>query len=105
MLSDTTCSLYRPLTLVCIYFKRAFTRTRQVIPGWRPIKSAAPRTTAVTYNFKPRDPDELFHNVEQVEDEQDPREPEAAHGHGIEPSSPAVVAVSRHRYAYKSQEI
>lgn len=59
----------------------------------------------VTYNLKPRDPGELLHNVEQVENEQDPREPEAAHGHGIEPSSPAMAAVGRHRYAYKSQEI
>lgn len=67
--------------------------------------NSAPRTTGVTYDFNPGDSDELFHNVEQVENEQDPREPEAAHGHGIEPSSPAVIAVSRHRYAYKSQEI
>lgn len=56
-------------------------------------------------DFKPGDPSEFLHNVEQVEDEQDPREPEAAHGHGIEPSSPAVAAECRHRYAYKSQEI
>lgn len=59
----------------------------------------------MTYDFKPRNPGELFHNVEQVEDKQDPREPETAHGHGIEPSSPAVAAESRRRYAYKSQEI
>lgn len=54
------------------------------------------------FNFKPRDPGEFLHNVEQVENEKDAREPEAAHGHGIEPSSPAVTAVYRHRYAYKS---
>lgn len=43
--------------------------------------------------------------MKQVENKQDPREPEAAHGHRIEPSSSAVAAVSRHRYTYKSQEI
>lgn len=58
-----------------------------------------------TYNLEPGDPGEFLNDVEQVENEQDPREPKATHGHGIEPSSPAVTAVGRHRYTYKPEEI
>lgn len=59
----------------------------------------------MTYDFKPGDFGELLDDVEQVENEQDSGKPEATHGHGIEPSSPAVTALTRYRYTYKSQEI
>lgn len=59
----------------------------------------------MTYNFKPRNFRELLDNVEQVENQQDPREPKTTHSHGIEPSSAAVTTLTRYRYAYKSQKI
>jgi len=47
----------------------------------------------VTYNLEPRDPGEFLDDMEQIENEQDPRKPEATHSHGVEPSSPAVPAM------------
>lgn len=65
----------------------------------------ANRSSVATYNLEPRNFRELLDDVEEVQHEQYPGEPETTHGHGIEPSSPAVTAVGRDRYAYKSQEI
>jgi len=59
----------------------------------------------VTYDLEPRDPGEFLDDMEQIENKQDPRKPEATHSHGVEPSSPAVPAMRWHRYAYESQEI
>lgn len=58
-----------------------------------------------TYNFQPGNPGELLDDVEAVQDEQDSCEPEANHGHCVEPSSSAVTAECRHCHANKSQEI
>jgi len=46
-----------------------------------------------TYNLEPRDPGEFLDDMEQIENKQDPRKPEATHSHGVEPSSPAVPAM------------
>lgn len=111
-----TCVLSNTITSICtlayLFQARLYAdeikrekRKKDLATNGRIDREAWEHDAGVTYNLEPWNFGEFLDDMEQVEHEHYPSEPKAAHGHGIEPSSPAVAALTRDHYAYKSQEI
>lgn len=58
-----------------------------------------------TYHHEPRDKVQLLDDVEQVEEEQDASDPEAAHGAKVEPIGPRVPVVLRDHDADRPDKV